>query len=376
MKILWLIPLTVDSAYQFTSRNELARALTEQGHEVNTVVSYRKEKVALTGFSEVEYIQTTPGSLLAKLRFHYRMLSAAWTSQADAVIFGLAAIHLLPIALLRGLVGRRPIFIMDIRSVPVDVRANWRGRRDILWYKMAILIANRFSDGVTVITPALAETVRPKLTRIRDRIGIWTSGVRLEDFEREGPSMRDALGLNSKKVLLHHGTLSPNRGLQDAIRAISLLRDEVPELVFLIVGDGEGRPELESLSRELGISERIIFTGKVPYIDIAKYIRSADVAILPFPNITWWAVSSPIKLMEYLAMGIPIIATDITAHSVVAKQTGGILLATNSEPKNLADTIREGLVNGCKPSNKDVLEDTITWRKQARNLIEYLEGLH
>ena len=217
--------------------------------------------------------------------------------------------------------------------------------------------------------------ILPRLKRLKGKIGVWTSGVNLSHFERQGENCRKEMGLEGKKILIYHGVLSPNRGLQNVVRALDILRNELPDLVFLLVGDGPGRSELEELVRNLKLTEHVRFFGKVPYANIPPYLRSADLAILPFPNIKWWAVSSPLKLMEYLAVGIPVIATDIDAHRWVVNQTGGAVLANNDQPESLAESIRYALKNGVKTPDIETLQSTISWSKQAQELQGFLEGL-
>jgi glycosyltransferase involved in cell wall biosynthesis len=375
MKILWLIPVTVDRAFQFTSRNELARGLQELGHRIETVVGYREEQVMLDGFSKVEYVHTGKETIFAMLHYHWRMLRAAFHTDADVVMFGVNVGHLIPIAWLRGLWGKKPKLVLDIRTVPVEMEPGLSTKVEILRYNLAVDAAERFCDGITVITSILGETIRGRLKRLTGKIGVWASGVCLEHFEREGPDVRRELGLTEKRVLFHHGTLSPNRGLQAAIQALALLKGKLPDLVFLIVGDGKGRALLEAEGRKAGVEDRILFTGKVPYREISKYVRSCDVAILPFPDISWWAVSSPIKLMEYLAMGVRIVATDIPAHRWLTEQTGGIMLAKDATPEVLAATLMNAFSEPHHAVPREELERTISWRRQAARLIEFIGTL-
>ena len=318
MRLHWIIPLTVDAAFQFTSKNEMARAVRGLGHDITTTVGYINNKIELDGFTSVDYIHTPAKSLISKLLFHWKLLKSVWASNADVVMFGVQAAHLIPFARLLRFGRNKPKLILDIRTVPVDLNG-LRGKIETWRYAFSLRMADWCCDGITVITPMLGDTVKPKLKRIHNRMGVWTSGVHLDQFEREGENRRKELGLEDKQVLLYHGVMSPNRGLQNAMKAMASLRDEFPDLVFLFVGDGAGKLELERLAKELGLSDRVIFTGKVPYNDVASYVRSANLSILPFPNITWWAVSSPIKLMEYLSIGIPIVATDITANRWVVR---------------------------------------------------------
>lgn len=375
MKILWLIPITVDRTFQFTSKNELARALRDLGHEVETVVAYREDQTPLDGFSKVVYVQTKDNSPPHGLRFHWCMLHAALRTNADAVMFGFQAGHLIPFAYWRGLWEKRPKFVLDVRTIPVDLESSWRSNLEVMRYNLGLRAADCFCDGITVITPMLGETARQRLKRLAARIGVWTSGVCLDHFEPEGPDMRQELGLESKRVLFHHGTLSPNRGLQQAIQAFGLLKDRIPDLVFLLVGDGKAKKELQMAARETGAQDRILFTGKVPYREISKYLRTCDVAILPFPDMDWWAVSSPIKLMEYLAMGVRVVATDIPAHRWLEQQTGGVMFADNSSPVVLAAAISRVLEQSPCPVPRADLEETISWHRQAERLVEFISSL-
>ena len=374
MNIHWLIPITVDAAFQFTSKNEMARAYKALGHKITTTAAYVNEKIPLDGFSDVDYVHTPSASAWRKLVFHWQMFKSIWSSKADVIMFGFQATHLLPFACIIGLLIGRPKLIMDIRTVPVDLEGS-RGKIETLRYQLALKLANWFCDGFTVITPMLGETVLPKMQRLADKMGVWTSGVHLDQFERSGEDRRMELGLQDKRVLLYHGVMSPNRGLQNALRAVYSLRNEMPDLVFLLVGDGTGKPELEALTKELEMEDRVVFTGKVPFIEVASYIRCANLAILPFPDIIWWAVSSPIKLMEYLAVGIPIIATDIEANRWVVEQTGGAILAVDDKPVSLATSIRAAFEDGIDPADPETLEATISWNRQAGQLAEFVKSL-
>ena len=375
MKVHWLIPLTCDAAFQFTSKNELAKAFRDLGNEITTTVAYINEQTPMDGFSDVEYVHTPRRSLFAKIKFHWKMVLSIWKSDADVIMFGFQAAHLMPLAALWRGKRVKQKYIMDIRTIPVDVSPGFAGQIELGRYNLSLWLADRYCDGLTAITPMLASTLHSKLKRLKQKIGIWTSGVNLRHFTRDGEDRRKELGLDGKQVLLYHGILSPNRGIQNVIHALHILRDEFPELTFLIVGDGPGRNEFEELVRTLKMVRKVLFVGRVPYKDIPNYVRSANLAILPFPDIEWWAVSSPIKLMEYLAAGIPMVATDIEAHRWVVEKTGGAVLAKNEQPESLAKTLRYALKNRVESVNLDKLQQTISWKKQAGELQVFLQNL-
>jgi glycosyltransferase involved in cell wall biosynthesis len=338
-------------------------------------VGLRDNSQRVDGFSSVKYMKLFPCKILKTIKFHLTMLFSLWSTDADIVIFGTSSVHLLPFCYFFNHFKKKRFLVLDIRTVPVDLKNGWNKNFQIWRYQFSLKLANRFCDAVTVITPMLLQTVRPYLNRISKKIGVWSSGVCFEYFH----SMRKDLGLEDKKVLFYHGILSPNRGIQNAIKALSLLKDKMSDLVFLLVGEGDGRQEIQSLAKKLGISDRLIIFGKVSYHEIAKFVRIADAGILPFPNISCWEVSSPIKLMEYLAMKIPVIATDIHAHRYVLEMTGGGFLIPNNNPETIADSIIQVLDNGQEifkkiPPKKNI-EEIISWNAQAKKLELFLKDL-
>ncbi len=370
MKVLYLIARTVDVVHQNTTENELARSLRKLGHHIITLVGYENEKRPLDGFSTVEYIHIPHGSWRRKIVHHISLLQAVMRFRGDVVMFSFSLAHIIVLARLLFIRRCRPVLILDIRSVPVDVESGLRGKILLARYNFSLKVANWLCDGLTTITPMLADTLRPSVPKVRD-IGIWASGVNLDQFEKSGISYRKRLGLQGKQILFHHGIISANRGLQNAMRAFASLIDKYPDLVFLIVGDGEGLQELRLLANSFGIEGKVVFTGQINFEEIPCYLRAADIGILPFPNITWWAVSSPIKLMEYLAMGVPVVATDIEANrAVLCKTTGGVL-SVDSSPQNLANSIAELLESGCEMPSEELLAETVSWDSQAEHLVNY-----
>jgi glycosyltransferase involved in cell wall biosynthesis len=106
--------------------------------------------------------------------------------------------------------------------------------------------------------------------------------------------------------LITHGTLLKRQGVQTLIRAVPLLVKDIPELKVDILGDGEYRPELEKLSRDLGVQSYINFTGFVPLRAVPAYIAQADVGVVAH----LFDLMLPHKVFEYLALSKPIVASD------------------------------------------------------------------
>jgi glycosyltransferase involved in cell wall biosynthesis len=269
--------------------------------------------------------------------------------------------------------------ILDIRTIPVDLVNDLRSKFELFRYNSSIKIADIFCDGITCITPMLGSSLKPKLRKLKKKIGYFQTGVNFKLFDpSKSFSLRASLGLKNRFIVFYHGDLSPKRGLQNVIRAIGICKKHISNILFMVVGTGDAELELKSIAKELKLEDNIIFTGGVPFQKVPAYIKTADVGIIPLPAIDWWNVSSPIKLKEYLAMQLPVIVTDIPAHRLVVEKTGGAILIKNHDPQNIAQAISTFYKNP-KPiypmKSRKELYDLISFNSQAISFMDYVGKL-
>lgn len=363
-----------------SEKNEIARSIKSIGHEIAGIFCFIKEKVDMDGFSNSIYFQLRRPKWLFTLFYHLKLLFSAINPKYDVILFGVHSTHL--IFLLRFiffLTSHKVILVLDIRSVPVDLNKDIRSRIELFRYNLSLKIADFFCDGITCITPMLGNTIKPRLNKLREKLGYFQTGVNFKLFDpSKSISQRKALKLDHKFILLYHGVLSPNRGLQSVIRAVALCKQNIPNILFMIVGTGAGELELKKITKELELEQNILFTGAVSFEQIPDFIKSADVGIIPLPAIEWWNVSSPIKLKEYLAMQLPVIATDIPAHRLVVENTGGANLIKSHDIKHIAEAVitfynSRKTIYPMKP-RKDLF-DLISYQSQALKFIDYLSKI-
>jgi glycosyltransferase involved in cell wall biosynthesis len=135
------------------------------------------------------------------------------------------------------------------------------------------------------------------------------------------------------------------------------------------------------LVEKLNLSHNLIFIPAVEHEKIPSYIAMCDVGVIPLPtqNI-WWRVSSPLKTLEYLGMGKPIIATDIPFHREIFEKGECGVLIQNSEPATIANAIvylfnhKEKLVvMGRK--GREIIEQYYTWEKSAQDLEDFIKKI-
>ncbi len=132
-------------------------------------------------------------------------------------------------------------------------------------------------------------------------------------------------------VIMFMGTLFGFSGLDTFISSLPQILRQVDKVKFLIVGDGEQRPKLASIIKDLQLWENVIITGFQPYEDMPSYINRADVCILPFQNNKITRDIFPGKVVQYLACAKPVVATKLPGmESVLKGAKQGVVYVQNA----------------------------------------------
>ena len=210
------------------------------------------------------------------------------------------------------------------------------------------------------------------------RICIWSSGVNPDVFLPGGKDERlaEELGLQGKFVVMYHGvfTYQPNRGLAEAVQAMKFVKARNPQVVLALLGNGPAAQHLRELRAELGLEDNVLLLSPVPYQEVPRYINLCDVGVMAYPDIDYWKVNNPIKLLEYLAMEKPVIVRDmVTFRSVVSAQEGAVFIA-NNDPRTIADAICKAqkdsdLLQVAGRKGREIVMQRYTWAQQALSSI-------
>jgi len=119
------------------------------------------------------------------------------------------------------------------------------------------------------------------------------------------------------------GSLFPWHGVDLLVEAFSKFEKEYPNSKLQVVGDGEILADLILLADQLGVRSKVNFVGSVPHKEVPKFIKSFDVAIMAKSN--WYG--SPVKIFEYGALGVPVIApNNIPVRDVMTHNQHGYLV--------------------------------------------------
>lgn len=208
-----------------------------------------------------------------------------------------------------------------------------------------------------------------------DRV-FWTPvGADLEIFKDEVDAhlIRDRYQLNSDILVMYHGQLHSCQYAIIFLKAIRIISDfpNGDKIKYIIVGDGSQLSMLKKASQELGIENKVIFTGFVAHSDIPFYIAAADICVAPFEDNKVTRCKSPLKIAEYLAAGKAIVASGV---GEVNKMVGGVgLIVKSGSPEEMAKGVWE---LACKKINREAMsmaarqraESIYNWRFSADNL--------
>lgn len=195
---------------------------------------------------------------------------------------------------------------------------------------------------------AIAPLLRPVWKRVDRRIAV-SKAARFSVCSRMGnvpvqivPNGADVdvfsnasrAALPPGRRLLFVGRLEPRKGFPIALRAFASLADSYPDLRFLVVGDGADRTAIQDLPPH--VRERVLMLGKVSHDALPTYHKAADVFISPATG----QESFGIVLVEAMAAGVPIVASDIAGYREVARDGLEALLVAPADPAALAEGVR------------------------------------
>lgn len=168
-----------------------------------------------------------------------------------------------------------------------------------------------------------------------ERLHVIPNGINGQQFRpaRRDLALRETLGLSPGLVLGFVGGLRPWHGVDVLPRLLEGLAPRYPGLRFLVVGDGPLKGTLEQGFRKRGLAQRVVFTGAVPHESVAELMGALDVALAPYEPSDHPFYFSPLKLFEYMACGVPVVAAaQGQIPGVIEDQVTGLLYP----PGNLA----------------------------------------
>ena len=179
-----------------------------------------------------------------------------------------------------------------------------------------------YSDHIVAVTDRTAETVVESHDVDRSDITVVPNGVDTERFAPREVTPSD-LGLPDGRYLCYVGNFTELHYVGEIIAASKPVLERHPETRLLLAGDGPSTDDLRRQARELGISDRVHFVGRVRHEAVPEYIAVSEVCLLYMEPVDSW---SPLKFYEYLACGRPVVANTGLGLGVLEEVGAGTLV--------------------------------------------------
>lgn len=278
---------------------------------------------------------------LRQAEYHLRVLRflASHFSSINIILFhDQSAPWILPLRLLRKLKGKKcPLFVMDSRSLPMPQldKGTWKDKVREKYHHFSNWLGNTFADGRLTITQRMADAAGIPKEKLW---GVWPSGVDIDHFSKVRSTWPYPV-TNDSIQLIYHGSMHYERNLMTLCRAVKLANDNGMSFRLSLVGDGTEREELMTYAAQTDRIIRVI--PSVAYEDIPELLAQAHIGVLPFPDEEKFRVSSPIKLFEYMATGLPILATRIVCHTDVVGDGNYVIWAEDASEQGLFNALKK-----------------------------------
>ena len=358
-------------------------ALRELGHEVRVVAPPSHGGDAMG--AEVGYVQRLrrllPKALYELLELGYSLVAYRGLLRAAREFRPDVLYERCNLFLLSGLMLKRKLglpMLLEVNSPLTDERLRFGGLGLPWLARWAENSVWRGADVVLPVTHVLAAAVAAQGVPAQ-RLVVIPNGINEAHFAR-APTPQQAkavLGCGDALVLGFTGFVRDWHGVDRVLHWMA--SPAAPgNARLLVVGDGPARADLETLARELGLQDRVAFTGVVPREAVPAHVAAFDIALQP--AVTPYA--SPLKLFEYLALGKAIVAPRLPNIEEVLRDDDNAMLFDPDDRGSFArvltalsadPALRARLATRARATIEDL---GLTWRANALRVTALAAALH
>lgn len=386
MKILQVIPYFVPAWYYggpVAVAYNISKELVKRGHEVTVYTTDTLDtKNRIKGREEIidgikiKRFRNLSNTLASK---HSTCLPLGMLLETRRALWSFDIIHMHEYRTIQNVIVHHYAkkhgipYVLQAHGTMYRVAPKWELKRiyDAIWgYKL-------LKDALKVIALNETEVEQYKSVGLsKDKIKLVPNGVDLAEFENlpERGEFRSEYGLGSdEKVILYLGRIHKTKGIDLLVKAFASLTKEMDGVRLAIVGpDGGYLSALIKLATDMGVSDKVVFTGPIYERNKLEAYVDADVFVTPS------FYGFPVTFVEACACGIPIITTENGDKlSWIHNQTGYVVAYDENQLKDAMAKLltSRGIAEKFRENAKKLVRQRFTWSRITEELEQlYLEA--
>ena len=198
------------------------------------------------------------------------------------------------------------------------------------------------ADRIICVSSQLRTHLIAKWGISAQKIIVLPNGVAVAQFRPDSNSskrVRKVFGFEDNPLVLFVGNFYEWHDIVTLLDSFPLVLNVHPNVRLILVGDGSMRESMEKYSADLGLSHVVYFTGLIPHTDVPDYMASADIAVVPYPEMDQENWLSPLKLFEYMASAKAIVASEVGQVKDIIQHEANGLLVTAGDAQEMSKAI-------------------------------------
>lgn len=376
----WFEAKQLDRVTNFSTEVECIKGFISAGHEAYFYCSFAKRKeyydlpnsIIYLGYFKNKYIKY----IEFKLRIIFKAIEIICCSDDNVLMVNQDLVSLMKPALyLNRLLRKNNKFLLDIRTLPTSPETFEKSMKT---YNRQVRSAAKSFDGLSFITPFLEKVSLDGLNCNLPTVN-WSSGVDINLFDS---SKYDYVRDTKAFKLFYHGGISISRGNLDLIKACQMVVERGYNIELVQIGKIVDNQIRDYITQNALQSWCKLYDAR-PLSEMPNLVSHCDLPVLPFPNFLAWRVSSPIKLMEYLAMGKPVLVPNMECFTDILDEKSGMVYYYNRDADDVVSELAEAIISRVEKhkfdnsefiKNQDCINyvsSNFTWKRQSENLVNF-----
>lgn len=240
------------------------------------------------------------------------------------------------------------------------------------WEKTEIEWIKKADFAITVIEEAVERYV--KLGIAKEKLKVVANYVNEDEFLNVENDPTITSKFKDNYVLTYAGGFDLHRGLESVIKSLPLVKEKIPELKLVLIGDGRTSQQLKELVEKLNVSSMVSFEGWQAPQKLPAYLSISNAGLIPHLKTKHTDNTIPHKLFQYMLLQKPVIATNCDPLVRILNSSRAGLIYESNQEEDLAQQIirlhqNDEMATEMGINGKKAVIDQYNWNSTAQNLI-------